>query len=169
MKNQRSGIRKGLSPMVLALMKMSAHIPLERPEGLCLLAWGRTPMHCIRSSFLTLRILIKCYKRSVEGPVSFFKSSLLIMLLQLSHFPPSLHSKNGVDTPPPTFLPYSSCPWVIHINSLASTFPILFLTSPCLFCTYHVCFLFPVLFPAFSPTLLMTIYVISISMVLFLF
>ena len=32
---------------------------------------------------------------------------------------------------PPTFPPpFSSCPWVIHISSLASTFPILFLTSP---------------------------------------
>ena len=45
----------------------------------------------------------------------------------------------------------SSCPWVIHINSLASPFPILFLTSLCLFCTYNLCFLFPVPFPLFSP------------------
>ena len=29
----------------------------------------------------------------------------------------------------------SSCPWVMQINSLAIPFPILFLTSPCLFCT----------------------------------
>ena len=34
---------------------------------------------------------------------------------------------------PPTFPPYSSCPWVILISSLASTFPTLFLPSPCLF------------------------------------
>ena len=41
-------------------------------------------------------------------------------------------------TPPPTIIaPFGSCPWVVHISSLASTFPILFLTSPCLFCIYH--------------------------------
>ena len=48
---------------------------------------------------------------------------------------------------PPTFPPYSSCPWVILISSLASTFPTLFLPSPCLFSTYHLCFLFSVPFP----------------------
>ena len=43
----------------------------------------------------------------------------------------------------PTLL--SSCSWVVHISSLASPFPILLvLTSPYLFCTYHLCFLFPV-------------------------
>ena len=45
----------------------------------------------------------------------------------------------------------SSCPWVTHISSLASPFPILFLTYPCLFCTYNLCFLFPVPFPPFTP------------------
>ena len=53
--------------------------------------------------------------------------------------------------PPPTSSPYlSSCPWVIHISSLAFTFPILFLTASCLFRTYHLC-LFPVPFPTFFP------------------
>ena len=70
------------------------------------------------------------------------------MLLQLSHFPPLLPSVLHL---PPTHIPrLSSCPWVIHINSLASPFPILFLTSPCLFCIYHLYFLFPVPFPPFS-------------------
>ena len=64
-------------------------------------------------------------------------------------FPP-LHSI--LPTPPPTFPPYSSCPWVIHISSLASTFPILFLPSPCVFCTYHLCYLFSVPFPPLSPS-----------------
>ena len=54
-------------------------------------------------------------------------------------------------TPIPSSVPsLSSCPWVKQISSLASPFPILFLTSPCLFCTYPLCFLFPVtssLFP----------------------
>ena len=53
---------------------------------------------------------------------------------------------------PPTFSPYSSCPWVIHISSLPSTFPILFLTSPCLFSTYHLCYLLSVPFPPLSPS-----------------
>ena len=52
---------------------------------------------------------------------------------------------------PPTFPPYSSCPWVILISSLASTFPTLFLPSPCLFSTYHLCYLFSVPFPS-SPS-----------------
>ena len=46
--------------------------------------------------------------------------------------------------------PLSSFPWVIHISSLASPFPILFLIPPCLFCTYHLCFLNSVPSPSFS-------------------
>ena len=52
---------------------------------------------------------------------------------------------------PPSFFHLSSHLWVIHTSSLASPFPVLFLTSPCLFCTYALCFLFPVPFPPFSP------------------
>ena len=47
--------------------------------------------------------------------------------------------------------PLSLCPWVVHKSSLASPFPTLFLTSPCLFCTYQLCFLFPVPFPSLPP------------------
>ena len=71
------------------------------------------------------------------------------MLLQLSHSP--LHSTPSCIPLPPTFPAFSSHPWVIHVSSLASTFPILFLTSPCLFCTYCLCFLFPVPFSPFPP------------------
>ena len=39
-----------------------------------------------------------------------------------------------------------------YISSLVSPFPILFLTSPCLFSTYHLCYIFSVPFPALSPT-----------------
>ena len=58
-------------------------------------------------------------------------------------FPPltPLHPAHPL---PPTFPPNSSCPWVILISSLASTFPTLFLPSPCLFSTYHLCYLFSV-------------------------
>ena len=59
-------------------------------------------------------------------------------------------------TAPSSLPPIGSCPWIIHISSLASPFPILFLTSPCLFCTYHVCFLFSVSFPPFSSLYLPT-------------
>ena len=55
-------------------------------------------------------------------------------------FPPAI---------PPTL--FSSCPWVMHISSLASTFPILFLTSPCLFSTYHLYYLHSVPSPPHSP------------------
>ena len=102
---------------------------------------------------------------------TFKKYILLIMLSQLSHFP--LYSP-PLCTAPATCIsspPLSSCPRVIQISSLASTIPILFLPSPCLFCTYHLCFLFPVNFPPLlpSPSLLITLPVISLSVILFLF
>ena len=52
---------------------------------------------------------------------------------------------------PPSFPHFSSCPWFVHTRSLASPFPIIFLPSLCLFCTYHLCFLFPVPFSPFFP------------------
>ena len=75
---------------------------------------------------------------------------LLIMLLQLSHFHPfpQLHPAHPL---PPNFPPYTSCPWVIQISSLASTFPTLLLPSPCLFSTYHLCYLFSVPSPLSPP------------------
>ena len=73
------------------------------------------------------------------------------MLLQLSHFPPFTPLRPA-HTLLPTFPSFSSCPWVLHTSSLASTFPILFLTSPCLFSTYHLCYLFSVPFHPFSPS-----------------
>ena len=54
--------------------------------------------------------------------------------------------------PPPSFPHLSSRPWVLHISSLASPFPILFLTSPCLFSTNHLCYLFSVHFLPLSPS-----------------
>ena len=59
-------------------------------------------------------------------------------------------------SPPPTGTPIPSSStslvhhWVLHIGSLASSFPVLFLTSPCLFCTYQLCFLITAPFPSFS-------------------
>ena len=92
-----------------------------------------------------------------------------MMLLQLSHFFPlftsALHPTSHQHPSP-----LSSCPGVVHLSSLASPFPILFLASPCLFCIHHLCFLFLVPFhPFFLPlSPLITLHVISISVVLFL-
>ena len=66
-------------------------------------------------------------------------------------FPP-LHSTPSGPPPPSHIPPHRSCPWVILISSLASTFPTLFLPSPCLFSTYHLCYLFSVPFPPLSPS-----------------
>ena len=91
------------------------------------------------------------------------------MLLQLSHFPPftPLHPAHPL---PPTFPRCGSCSWVILISSLASTFPILFLPSPyflpTIYATYSL-YLSP-LSPPPTP-MLITLHVISISVVLFLF
>ena len=60
-----------------------------------------------------------------------------------------LHPAHSLLPAVPTF---SSCPWVIHISSLAYIFPLLSLTSPCLFSTYHLCYLFPVPFSPLSPS-----------------
>ena len=93
------------------------------------------------------RVLLVCLWPDIF--IVFFKKIYwLIMLLQLSHFPPftQLHPAHLL---PPTFPPYSSCPWVILISSLASTFPTLFLPSPCVFSTYHLCYLFSVPPPPF--------------------
>ena len=99
-------------------------------------------INIIYSTILFLWIILFIY---------LFMIYLLIMLLQLSHFRPftQFHPAHPL---PPTFPPYSSCPWVILISSLASTFPTLLLPSPCLFSTYHLCYLFSVPFPPLSPS-----------------
>ena len=84
--------------------------------------------------------------------VSFLKKYiLLIMPLQLSHSLPFIPLFPAHPLPP-IFLSFSSCPWVVHTSSLASPFPILFLTSPCLFSTCHLCYSFSVPFPPLSPS-----------------
>ena len=101
--------------------------------------------------FYFLHIII-CIKKLLIYLIYFLKYILLIMLLQLSpFFLPFIPPLPCNHLPSSIPLPLSSCPWVIHISSLASPFPILFLTSPCLFCTYKLCFLFPVSFTSFTP------------------
>ena len=45
----------------------------------------------------------------------------------------------------------SSCPWVMHLSSLASSFPIMLLTSPCVFCAYQFVLLNPCTFSPIFP------------------
>ena len=79
------------------------------------------------------------------------KYILLIMLLPLSHSPPFYSPLPCIRHPTCIPLRLVSCPWVVHISSSTSSCPALFLTSPCVFSTDHLCFLFPVDFPPFSP------------------
>ena len=81
----------------------------------------------------------------------FFKNIFIDYAITVVPFPrpTPLHPAHPL---PPKFPPYNSCPWVILIISLASTFPTLFLPSPCLFSTYHLCYLFSVPFPPLSPS-----------------
>ena len=91
-----------------------------------------------------------------------------LLLFQFSPFclPPPVTSSPSRIRPP-----LSSCPWVVHVSSLASPLPILFLTYPCLSYTYQLCFLVSVPFPTFPPfsPQLITLQMISISIILFLF
>ena len=75
----------------------------------------------------------------------------------------SLLFSSTLHSPPPAFTRLSLQSWVIHVSSLASPFPILFLTFPCLFYTYH-----SLLIPC-TLSLILPLQVISISVILFLF
>ena len=83
----------------------------------------------------------------VNNSAHFFFDIFIDYAITVVPFPP-LHSTPSCPSPPSHIRPYSSCPWVILISSLASTFPTLFLPSPCLFSTYHLCYLFSVPFPS---------------------
>ena len=93
--------------------------------NICWIQNVKTIWPCIVTYFLNIFYWLCCY----NCPIFFsplFPSTL--------HHPSLQHS------------PLSSCPWVIHVNSLASPFPILFLTSPCLFCIYQFMLLNPFTF-----------------------
>ena len=104
-----------------------------------------------------------------------FKYILLIMLLQFSQFF-LLYSASALHLPTlqalqhfPSASALSSCPWIVHMNSLASPFPIPFLTYPHYFmptnyASYSL-YLFPLIIPC--PTPQKTLHVISISLILF--
>ena len=81
----------------------------------------------------------------------FFKYVLLIVLLQFSQFSPLSSLCPAPPNPPPFPPTLSSCPWVVHISSSNSLFPLPLLTSPCLFYAQQLHFLFPVPFPPIPP------------------
>ena len=72
------------------------------------------------------------------------------MLLQLSQYFSLCTSPPSTLLPSSNLSPLSLCPWVMRVSSLAFPFPILFLTSPCLFCSYPLCFLTPAPFSPLS-------------------
>ena len=79
---------------------------------------------------------------------------MFLQLSQIFPFAPSTWDPHFLQQPP-----LSSCPWVLHIRSLVTPLPILFLTTPYLLCTYQSMLLnlytllpiFPFPFPANNP------------------
>ena len=103
-------------------------------------------------------------------PHDYFLNTFIDYAITVVPFPPftPLHPAHLL---PPTFPPIVHVFGSYILSSLASAFPILFLPSPCLFSTYHLCYLLSVPSPLSPPPtpLLLTLHVISISVVLFLF
>ena len=99
----------------------------------------------------------------------FFNYILLIMLLQLFEFLPLcplwLSTPHSLGHSP--FL--CSCPSVMHISSLATPFPILYYTSPWLFCDCLFVLPNPLTHSPILPSHLATIKTLSESMILSLF
>ena len=91
-------------------------------------------------------------KNRVESYFFFFSIYFIDYAITVVPFSP-LHSPLPYTLPPAHIPPaFSSCPCVVHVSYLASTFPILFLTSPCLLSIYHLCYLFSVPSPPLSPS-----------------
>ena len=72
---------------------------------------------------------------------------------------------------PPPNSNHCSCPWVTHISSLATPFPLLYFTSLGLFCNYLFVLLNPLTFHPYPqcPSHLAPIKTFSVSMILSLF
>ena len=126
--------------------------------------------------FHFLKFILIVYRGHHFSPLSPISHHLYYLFKYIFYWLCYYTCPNFTPCPPPpgTLIspsnpPLSSCPWVIHINSLATPFPIWFLPSPCLFCTYKFILLSPWIFPPISPSLLITLQRNSISMILFLF
>ena len=82
-----------------------------------------------------------------------FISFMIMLLKQLSQFFPFSPPSPSIPHSLRQFPHHCSCPWVMHIGSLATLFPILYFTSLWLFCDCtFVSFLNPVLLHAFLYT-----------------
>ena len=98
--------------------------------------------------------------------------TLLIMLLQLSWFFPHCPPLPSTPHSLRQSLHHCSHPWIMHIGSVATPFPILYFPFPWLFCNYLFVLLNPLTSPPIFPTLpshLATIKTLSVYMILPLF
>ena len=84
--------------------------------------------------------------------LSFFKIYFIDYAITVVPFFLPLISICYVPPPPPSFPHLSSCPWVVHISSLVSSFPILFLT-PLSILYLPFMLLIPSIFPHYPPSL----------------
>ena len=98
----------------------------------------------------------------------FLNHFLLIMLVQLSQFFPLCVIHPATHRPSPH---HCSCPWVMHVSSLATPFPIIFFTSKSYSVTTYLYFLIPSPLHPFPDTTshLANIKTPSIPMILSLF
>ena len=112
------------------------------------------------NSFLTISFMMSLFKN-----IFYWYAITVVPISSLCPPPPT--------SPLPTSTSHhlSSCQWVVYISSLASPFPILFIISLCLFCTYEIMLLNPYASPPLSPFPLPadTLQMISVSMIPFLF
>ena len=120
--------------------------------------------------FWNLRVWFECVYW-LKKPYDHLKIYIFYWLCYYTcpFFPLPFISLSRVPYLPLSFPHLSSCPWVIHISSLASPFPILLLTSPSIL---YLLFMLLILytFTSLSPNSpLITLHVISISVNLFLF
>ena len=87
--------------------------------------------------------------------IGFIHSIVFIYFLNVSYslcyYSCPIYSSPPCTPLPPALPPLSSRPWVVHINPLASPFPILFLTSPYLLCMLPFMLLIPCTFFPHSP------------------
>ena len=108
------------------------------------------PFTCSTSSILKQMSLLVTDTEVILKYIYFIDYAITVVHFFLPFFP-----LLPVSLLPPSLLHFSSCPWVIHRSSLSSPFPILFLTSPCLFCTYlPFMFCIPCTFSLIIPLLL---------------
>ena len=112
--------------------------------------------YCLDSLFYSQmqNIILWCTFPVFIFLILFFNIFYWLCYYSCTIFPPFIPHSPLPCTAPPIHIPppstFSSCPLIVHISSLASTFPILFLPSRCLFPTYHLCYLFSVPFSPFS-------------------